>query len=73
MDFGAALAALIGGDAITRGGWNGAGQFLSLQTPNPMSVLTLPYIYIHTVQGDRVPWTASQTDILATDWAVYHG
>jgi hypothetical protein len=30
--------------------------------------MTLPYIFIHTVQGDRVPWLASQTDILATDW-----
>jgi len=30
--------------------------------------MTLPYIYITTVQGDLVPWLASQTDLLAADW-----
>lgn len=30
--------------------------------------MTLPYIFITTVQGDRVPWLASQTDLLAEDW-----
>jgi hypothetical protein len=27
-----------------------------------------PYIVMYTAQGDIVPWTASQTDILAEDW-----
>ncbi len=30
--------------------------------------MTLPYYYIRTVQGDLVPWLASQTDMLAQDW-----
>jgi hypothetical protein len=30
--------------------------------------MTLPYIYMRTAQGDLVPWLASQTDILASDW-----
>lgn len=30
--------------------------------------MTLPYIFMSTAQGDLVPWLASQTDILATDW-----
>ncbi len=30
--------------------------------------MTLPYIYMSTVQGDLVPWLASQTDLLAEDW-----
>jgi len=28
----------------------------------------LPYLMMKTVQGDFVPWLASQTDILAEDW-----
>ena len=55
---------------VTRKGWNGPGQFLTMQIPDVHSKMTLPYIYITTVQGDRVPWLASQTDILATDWVV---
>jgi hypothetical protein len=30
--------------------------------------MTLPYVFLTTVQGQRVPWLASQTDMLATDW-----
>jgi hypothetical protein len=52
----------------SRRGWNGPGQFIELQAPNPASKMTLPCIYITTVQGDRVPWLASQTDLLAQDW-----
>lgn len=28
----------------------------------------LPYLMMRTVEGAFVPWLASQTDILATDW-----
>jgi hypothetical protein len=68
MDFGEALTALRHGHAVFRAGWNGKGQFLMLQVPDAHSKMTLPYIYITTVHGERVPWIASQTDILATDW-----
>ena len=30
----------------------------------------LPYLMMKTVQGDFVPWLASQTDILAEDWTI---
>lgn len=30
----------------------------------------LPYIAMLTVQGDVVPWLASQTDVLAEDWEI---
>lgn len=53
---------------MTRSGWNGKGMYLQLQTPDENSKMTLPYIYMNTAQGDRVPWTASQSDILAGDW-----
>jgi hypothetical protein len=30
----------------------------------------LPYLMLRTAQGDFVPWLASQTDLLADDWAL---
>lgn len=70
MDFGAALLNLKQGRKVTRKNWNGRGQFLELQVPDQHSKMTLPYIFITTVQGDRVPWLASQTDLLASDWLI---
>ena len=63
-----ALHLLKRGCKMTRIGWNGPGQYLKLQVPDEHSKMTLPYIYIKTVQGDLVPWLASQTDQLADDW-----
>lgn len=68
MNIGQAINHLQEGGSVARAGWNGANQFLTLQVPDANSKMTLPYIYITTVQGDRVPWHASQTDILASDW-----
>ncbi len=68
MDFSQALQKLKAGQRITRAGWNGPGQYLELQVPDANSKMTLSYIYTHTVQGDLVPWLASQTDILSEDW-----
>lgn len=70
MDFSQALVQLKAGAMIFRSGWNGAGQRLKLQRPGDLSKMNLPYIYIQTVQGDLVPWLASQTDLLADDWLV---
>lgn len=70
MNFGEAIAALKDKQRVQRAGWNGPGQHLALQVPDAHSKMTLPYIYIRTVQGDLVPWLASQTDILAEDWRV---
>ncbi len=68
MDFGAAIRVLKEGKSVTREGWNGPGQSLTLQRRDHQSKMTLSYIYITTVQGDLVPWLASQTDMLAEDW-----
>jgi hypothetical protein len=68
MDFSAVLPLLKDGSRIARKGWNGKGMYLELQVPDAHSKMTLPYIYMKTVQGDLVPWLASQTDILADDW-----
>lgn len=68
FDFGLALDSLRDGRRVTRVGWNGQGQWVQMQRPDPDSKMTLPYLYMRTVRGELVPWVASQTDILATDW-----
>ena len=70
VNFGQAVEALKLGSRVVRDGWNGKGMFLELQRPDSMSKMTLPYIYMSTVQGDLVPWLASQTDILSEDWSI---
>jgi len=74
-DIGWAISQLKSGLRVRREGWNGTGMWLALQTPDINSKMTLPYIYIEYPQrhpaypnGSRVPWLASQTDILAEDW-----
>ncbi len=66
--FGVAIGILKEGGAVQRKGWNGKGMWLGLQRPTETSLMTLPYIFMRTAQGDLVPWVASQTDILADDW-----
>ena len=76
-NFGWALEMLKVGRKLRRSGWNGKGMWLLLQVPDEHSKMTLPYIYIeypvgHPAypDGSRVPWLASQTDLLAEDWEV---
>lgn len=68
--FGWAIKQLQNGEKVSRFGWNGKGMWLRLQVPDANSKMTLPYIYMSTAQGDLVPWLASQTDILSTDWGI---
>ena len=70
MDFGWAIRMLKVGKWVAREGWNGKGMYLGLQIPDDGSVNTLPYIFMITAQGDRVPWLASQTDMLSSDWGL---
>lgn len=70
MNFGEALEALRRGRLVSRSNWNGKNQFLALQVPDERSKMRKPYIYISPVDGEFVPWVASQTDILANDWLV---
>lgn len=70
MNFGQAIEALKAGKRVRRSGWNGKGMWLALQRPDEHSKMTLPYIYMSTVQENLVPWLASQTDVLAEDWEV---
>jgi uncharacterized protein DUF2829 len=68
MDFGMALAALKAGNKISREGWNGKEMWCRLQVPDENSKMRRPYIYMKPVDGDLVPWVASQSDLLAEDW-----
>jgi hypothetical protein len=61
---------MLGGSRVCREGWNGKNMYLELQVPDANSKMSLPYVYMRTAQGDLVPWTCSQTDLLATDWQV---
>ena len=68
ITFGEAISLLLSGKAVARSGWNEHNKLL-LQVPDENSKMTQPYIYMVTAQGAVVPWVASQTDLLATDWA----
>lgn len=79
MTFGGVLIELKAGHRAWREGWNGKGIFIELQVPDEHSKMTQPYIYMETfgLESDnekaprgRVPWLASQTDLLADDWVV---
>lgn len=67
---GRAVEELHAGRHVARDGWNGRGMWLALQVPDAYSKMTLPYVYLCTAQGDRVPWLCSQTDLLANDWEI---
>lgn len=71
FDFGKAFEHLRAHRAVARAGWNGKTQSIMLEADDPhmepflaMRIRTGPY------DSTCVPWVASQTDVLATDWAV---
>lgn len=84
FSFSFVIDALKSGKCAARKGWNGKGMFLFLvrgetvtptihqryncQAEQPLEVLDT--IYMKTADNKLVPWTASQTDILANDWEV---
>ncbi len=70
--FGWALEQLRLGKRVSRIGWLKQG-WLDIQCPTPDSKMTQPYIYLATPDGELVPWSANQTDILAEDWIAESG
>jgi hypothetical protein len=76
MTIGGAIGAMQQKRKVARNGWNGKGLWLELQVPDAHSKMTLPYIFINypsdsaNTPGARVPWLASQTDLLAEDWVL---
>lgn len=70
MSFECALVALKAGRKMSRKGWNGANQYIQMQVPDEHSKMRKPYLFISPVDGQLVPWLASQTDLLAEDWFI---
>lgn len=85
MSFGLAIEALKAGKKVARAGWNGKGMFLFLVPgstfkvnrpplmgiyPEGTEINYCPHIDMKTADGKVVLWLASQTDVLAEDWAV---
>ena len=73
---GEAIEAMRAGRRVARHGWNGKGLWLELQTPDAHSKMTRPYVFLNyppvleAMKVERVPWLASQTDLLADDWFI---
>ena len=88
MTYEQALALVKEGGRAASEGWNGKGQFIFL-VPGSTFIVNRPpllgifpegteityqsHIDICTVDGSIVPWFASQTDQLATDWYTVWG
>lgn len=68
FDFSEALRLLKEGKKVARKGWNGKGMWIEIQRPDDYSKMTLPYLYLNYPNGNRVPWLASQTDLICEDW-----
>jgi len=67
-DFAWAMRKLRNAEHLTRSGWNGKNMWIYIQMPDDHSKMTEPYIYMKTADSKIVPWVASQTDLLASDW-----
>lgn len=74
-NFGMALMILKNGGRVQREGWNGKGMHLFyvenwsfISGDENEDREKLPFIAMKTAGGEVVPWLASQTDLLATDW-----
>lgn len=84
LTFGLAIEALKARKCVARANWHGKGMFLfliqgstdlaSLHGYGFGEVLGEPTfrdaIFMKTVDNQLVPWTASQTDVLAEDWQI---
>lgn len=75
VNFGEALEQVKRGCRVAREGWNGKGMCIYLvenwgefDVSRGGDGIRLPFIAMVTVTGCVVPWLASQSDILATDW-----
>jgi hypothetical protein len=82
LPFGLALELAKQGFSIARSGWNGKGLKVAVQQPLEGLDMSLPYLYMQYPStpasnnapsshiNAKVPWLASQTDLLNSDWYV---
>lgn len=81
-DFGWALRQLKQGKRVARSGWNGKGMWLTIQStsfyPEDLPEEFDPdssepvdrCILMFTAGATFIPWLASQSDMLSSDWEV---
>jgi hypothetical protein len=67
LPFSVVLEAAIRGMKITRHGWNGKGMYIFYVEGKNNN---RPYLAMKTVNDEIVPWVASQSDLLETDWTI---
>lgn len=63
---------------VRRAGWNGKGMFLRIAVQgtwievmpdkSEREYTMGPFVLLRTADGNEIPWTCSQSDLLATDW-----
>ena len=85
VSFGHAVELMKAGCKVARRGWNGKGMFLFLVAgstfkvnrppllgiyPEGTEISYCPHIDMKTADGSIVPWLASQSDVLSSDWVV---
>ena len=76
ITFGLALEVMKMGKRVARAGWNGKGMWVRyvhalLYTVDGLELETQrSWLGMKTVNGEFVPWVASQTDLLAEDWEI---
>ena len=81
MSFGMAIEALKRCHKVARKGWNGKGMFLFLidggwdgttdgagEEINDLN--RCPFICMKTAGNELIPWLASQSDVLSSDWMI---
>jgi hypothetical protein len=67
-DIGWAVQGMKDGGRFARKGWDGKNMWIAMHTPQPDDAMSLPFVFMNTVQGDMIPWLCSQADLLAEDW-----
>mgnify|MGYP003633889142 CR=1 FL=1 len=70
MDFSEALLKIKSGERLKREGWNGKNQYIFLYDIGKQDPFWSSYIVIMNEQAVKVPWLASQGDLLAEDWVI---
>jgi len=85
FDFGTAVSLMRLGHKVARKGWNGKGMFIFLVPGSTFKVNRPPLLGIYdegteidyqphidmkTADDKVVPWSASQSDVLAEDWGI---
>lgn len=78
FDFSVALLFLKDGERVARNGWNGNGMYITLVSGDNWAMdkhentvcEKRDWLGIKTVDDQFMPWTPSQSDVLADDWVV---